>query len=106
MSKYSIVLPVRNGGNYLKECIHSILNQSVNDFNVIILDNCSSDGTSEWISSLESEKIIIYRSDRPLSIEQNWSRIKDVPKNEFMTMIGHDDLLHSDYLQEMDALIK
>lgn len=102
---FSIILPVRNGGSYVKECVHSILQQTFTNFNLIVLDNCSTDGTIEWIESLHDAKIIIYRSNRPLSIEENWARIKDVPKNTFMTMIGHDDLLHPDYLQEMNALI-
>ena len=103
--KYSIILPVRNGGEYVKECVHSILSQTLNDFNLIVLDNCSTDGTLQWIQSLHDERIIIYPSNKALTIEENWARIKDVKKNEFMTIIGHDDLLCSDYLETMEALI-
>lgn len=103
--KYSIVLPVRNGGNYVKECIHSILSQTYTGFNLIVLDSGSTDATIDWIESLQDSRIIIHHTDKPLTIEQNWSRIKDVPRNEFMTMIGYDDILWPNYLQEMDALI-
>jgi glycosyltransferase involved in cell wall biosynthesis len=103
--QFSIILPVRNGGTFVKECVNSILNQSFSDFNLIVLDNCSTDGTPEWIESLNDKRIVVYRSERPLTIEESWGRIKDIPKNEFMTMIGHDDLLHPHYLQEMDNLI-
>lgn len=104
--RYSVVLPVRNGGAYVKECINSILTQTLQDFNVLVLDNCSTDGTPEWIASLQDSRITIYRSETSLTIEENWGRIKDIPKNEFMTMIGHDDLLHPNYLQVMDELIR
>src|SRR6476660_6078686 len=103
--KYSIILPVRNGGEYVKECVHSLLSQSLDNYNIIILDSGSTDGTTEWIKSLDNRKIIYYPSGKDLSIEQNWARIKDVTKNEFMTMIGYDDLLHPGYLKEMDELI-
>lgn len=89
----------------MKECVASILSQTLQNFNLIVLDNNSSDGTREWIESLGNNKIILHSSSENLSIEQNWSRIKDVPKNEFMTMIGHDDILHESYLHEMDSLI-
>ena len=105
MKKYSIILPVRNGGSYVRECVNSILAQTLDDFNCIILDNCSTDGTSEWIASLNDPRIISHRSDRSLTIVENWSRVRDVPKNEFMTMIGHDDILDPDYLAVMDKLI-
>lgn len=104
--KYSIILPVRNGGEYVKECVHSILAQTLNDFNLIVLDNCSTDGTREWIASLNDERIIIHPSSKSLSIEENWARIKDVEKNEYMTLIGHDDILKLDFLTVVDALIK
>src|SRR2546423_4977854 len=106
MSKYSIILPVRNGGEYVKECIQSILSQSLNDFNLIVLDNCSNDGTTEWIEQLNDERIVLHKADRPLTIEENWARILKVPKNEFITMIGHDDLLSTNYLTVMDDLIR
>lgn len=105
MSKYSIILPVRNGGNYLKECVHSILAQEYSDFNLIILDNNSNDGTSEWIESLKESRIIVYRSEESLGIENNWGRIRQVIKNEFITLIGHDDILLPGYLREMNELI-
>ena len=105
MPRFSIILPVRNGGAYVKECVTSILNQSIPDFTLHVLDNCSTDGTSEWIKSLNDNRIIIIPADKPLSIEENWGRIKDIQKNEFMTMIGHDDILKSDYLEEMELLI-
>ena len=85
MSKFSIILPVRNGGEYVKDCIASILAQTLQDFNILVLDNCSTDGTVEWLQSLKNEKIIIIPANRPLSIEENWSRVKDISKNQFIT---------------------
>ncbi len=106
MAKFSIVLPVRNGGEYVKECVQSILSQTVSDFNLEVLDNCSIDGTLEWLMLLKDERIRIYPSEKALSIEENWARIITIPKNEFMSFIGHDDLLDKDFLYVMDQLIQ
>ena len=106
MGKYSVVLPVRNGGEYLKSCVESILSQTVSDFNLEVLDNCSEDETVQWLESLSDRRIRIYTSSNPLSIEDNWQRMVTIPKNEFMTFIGHDDLLDPNYLASMDQLIK
>lgn len=104
--KFSILLPVRNGGEYLKECVSSILSQTRGDFNLHILDSGSTDGTINWLKVLDDERIIIHLTDEPLSIEANWARIATIKKNEFMTIIGHDDLLLPDYLRIMDGLIE
>lgn len=103
--KYSIILPVFNGGEYLKLCVKSILGQTQDDFNLLVLDSGSSDGSIEWIEGLSDARIKIYTTEKRLSIEENWGRIKQVPRNEFMTVIGHDDLFDKDYLQKMDELI-
>jgi glycosyltransferase involved in cell wall biosynthesis len=105
MPKFSIILPVRNGGEYIKECVNSILSQTEQDFNLIILDNCSTDGTREWLTSLNNNKIVIYQADKPLTIEENWARITTVPKNEFITLTGHDDFFYPDFLKQINGLI-
>lgn len=106
MGVYSIILPVRNGGGYFKTCVNSVLNQTYPHFNLHILDNCSTDGTSEWIQSINDSRIIYLPADKPLAIEENWARILQIPKNKFMTMIGHDDVLLPDYLSVIDTLIE
>jgi glycosyltransferase involved in cell wall biosynthesis len=105
MAKYSIILPVRNGGHYVKQCINSILEQTLTDFNLHVLDNQSADGTVDWVKTLEDPRIILKTSDISLTIEQSWARILGIEKNEFITLIGHDDFLDKDYLATMDALI-
>ncbi len=106
MILFSIILPVYNGGEYVKECIGSILSQTWKGFALHVLDNCSTDGTLEWVRSLTDERIVCYPSDTPLTIEENWHRILTIPRNQFMTIIGHDDLLHPRYLQAMADLIQ
>jgi glycosyltransferase involved in cell wall biosynthesis len=90
----------------VKECIDSILTQSFTDLELHILDNCSTDGTLEWLCTLTDPRIKIYPADKPLSIEENWGRIIMIPKNEFITLIGHDDILDPHYLATMERLIR
>ncbi|HEY2722540.1 MAG TPA: glycosyltransferase [Chitinophagaceae bacterium] len=106
MARFSIILPVRNGGEYVKECVDSILSQTYNDFNLHVLDNCSTDGTSEWIQSLTDERIKLYPAKTSLSIEENWRRVLSIQRNEFMTLTGHDDVFDRNYLQVMNDLIR
>lgn len=103
--KFSILLPVYNGGDYIKSCVNSIVSQTLQNFDLIILDNQSTDGTSEWLLSLNNKKIKIFPSNRHLSIEDNWARINEVHTNEFITLIGHDDILYPDFLENIDRLI-
>jgi len=103
---FLIALPVRNGGHHLRECVASILSQSHRDFELVVLDNASTDGTLEWLRQQTDSRLSVIASGEPLGIEASWARIARLPiRHEFMTLVGHDDLLDEGFLEIMCALI-
>jgi glycosyltransferase involved in cell wall biosynthesis len=105
-ARFSIILPVHNGGEYVEECVNSILAQTFQDFDLLVIDNNSKDKAVSWFQSLSDARIKIFSYKQTVPIEQNWARIKEIPKNEFITLIGHDDILYPHYLEEMNNLIE
>lgn len=104
--KYSFIVPTYNSQKWIRQNIGSVLKQTNDKFEIIILDDCSTDGTVEWLRSLNDNRITIYPSEKRLGIVENWARILTVPKKQFMTILGHDDVLYPDYLSVIDDLIK
>lgn len=102
---FSLVVPTFNGGRFLRACLASILAQTYPDFNVLILDDGSTDGSTAWIESLGDPRVTVLRSGR-IGIVANWNRALELPKNEFMAFIGQDDCLDPGYLQTMAALVE
>lgn len=105
MTTFSIFLPVRNGWPYVQECVESILAQTYPHFELNILDNQSTDNTMPWLKTLTDSRIRLWSSTSPLSIEDSWARVKGLAKQEFMTLIGHDDTLDASFLATTKALI-
>ena len=105
MTQFSICLPVKDGMPYLKESVQSILSQTNSDFELLILDNHSEDGTVEWLRTLTDPRIRVSFSDKSLNIVESWARIKHQPKQEFLTVIGHDDIFYPGFLQSISDLI-
>jgi glycosyltransferase involved in cell wall biosynthesis len=104
--QFLIVLPVRDGGEYLKACVASILAQVHEHFRLVVLENASTDDTPSWLRQLRDPRISVWESPAPLEIENNWARILQLDlSEEFLTIIGHDDLLDPGYLSQMSALI-
>jgi glycosyltransferase involved in cell wall biosynthesis len=95
---FSVILPVRNGWQYVQECVESILAQTCPDFDLIVLDNQSTDNTVPWLRSQTDSRIRLYNSSSSLSIVDSWARAIGVEKREYMTLIGHDDVLDPDFL--------
>ena len=63
MCKLSIILPVFNGEPYIRDAIHSILNQEFKDFELLVIDDCSSDKTPNIIESIKDPRLKIFRND-------------------------------------------
>ncbi len=103
--RFSVILPVRNGDSYIAQAIESVLAQTYPEFDLIILENKSTDRTLEIVSSYTDSRIKVIPAVTPLNIEENWGRIVDQTTNEYITFIGHDDLLYPEFLAEMAALI-
>lgn len=103
---FSVFLPVRNGGSYLKLCVRSILDQTYPNFELHVLDNASTDDAVPWLDSLKDPRVHLWQSTRALSIEDSWARIRNVPKRDYMTFLGHDDLFDPQYLERARSLIE
>lgn len=104
--KYSFIIPTYNSLRWIQPCIESILAQTFTGFDIIILDSGSTDDTLGWIRSLNNTKIRIYPADSRLGIVENWQRITSVPRHEFMTIMGHDDIIYPNYLATINSLIE
>ncbi|MGO9485931.1 MAG: glycosyltransferase family 2 protein [Rhodomicrobium sp.] len=63
--KYSILIPTRNGLRYLPYAIESVLSQSSDEFELIVSDNHSSDGTAEYLSQQFFLAPYEFRTGRP-----------------------------------------
>jgi glycosyltransferase involved in cell wall biosynthesis len=104
--RFTIILPSYNGGDYLKSAVASVLQQSFTDFELAILDDGSTDGSLEWLQSLTDNRAKLYPSPKNLGIVKNWRRALEIPKGEYMTFLGQDDLFDPNFLEVMDALIR
>ena len=104
--RFTIILPSYNGGDYLKCAVDSVLQQSFTYFELAILDDGSTDGSLEWLQLLTDTRVKLYPSPQNLGIVKNWRRALEIPKGEFMTVLGQDDLFDSNFLEVMDTLIR
>ncbi|MGI9285659.1 MAG: glycosyltransferase family 2 protein [Pseudomonadales bacterium] len=104
----SVVTPVYNGQAHLAECIDSVLAQSFNDWEYIILDNASSDSTAQIIQRYREQdpRIKYHRNDATLPIIENWNTaMRHIDAASTYCKVVHaDDILMPDCLQKMVAV--
>ena len=98
--KVSIGLPVYNGERYLAETIQSLRDQVFSDFEIIICDNASTDGTVEICRRYLSldKRIRYYRNSKNLGAAFNFNRTFKLASGKYFKWAAHDDLLAPDFL--------
>lgn len=101
MQKVSIIVPVYNVGKYLGRCIESIQKQTLTDWELILVDDCSSDNSMDVIQSYakNDNRIIIKRHDvnhGPM-IARRWG--DEIANGEYITYCDGDDILPENALQ-------
>jgi len=104
----SVMTPVYNGERYLAECIQSVLDQTYQNWEYIIVNNCSDDASLEIANSYarKDSRVRVISNDRILPIMQNWNHgIKQIsPQSKYFKMVHADDLLMRQCLEEMALL--
>jgi glycosyltransferase involved in cell wall biosynthesis len=99
--RVSIGLPVYNGEEYLAAAIESLLAQTFTDFELIISDNASTDGTSKICQAYAAQdaRIRYYREPYNRGIAWNFTRTFELARGEFFKWHAHDDTCAPTMLQ-------
>ena len=90
-----------NRCEYLKESLQSILNQSVKDITITIIDNASTDGTQEYVEQLcnNNPYIKYVRNEQNMGSEYSYNLAAELADKTYMMCFHDDDLLHPRYIE-------
>lgn len=89
----SVCLPVWNGAATILETIQSVLNQTWKDFELVIVDNASTDKTADLIKSIDDRRVRIYRNKRNVGCGGNLEECKKRARGDILLYISDDDIL-------------
>lgn len=94
-SKVSIVMPIYNAELFIKNSVGSILEQSYENIEIILVDDCSQDSTYDILSDLQKsdKRIKLYRNKRNEGVSEATNVGMRTATGEFITFHDHDDLM-------------
>jgi glycosyltransferase involved in cell wall biosynthesis len=96
----SICIPNFNYGKYISEAIDSVLNQSLKEFELVIVDDCSTDNSKEVISRYSDSRIRFYENETNIGMTKNWNKCVKLSRGEFICILGADDYVHPEFLEK------
>jgi glycosyltransferase involved in cell wall biosynthesis len=90
--KVSVCIPVYNGSNTILQTINSILVQTFKDFELVIVDNASTDNTAEIVRSIKDDRIKLYINQKNIGCGRNLDECKKRATGDILFYIAADDL--------------
>ena len=101
----SVCIPVYNCESYLSKAISSVLQQTFTDFELLILDNCSTDRTPAIIREFADRRIRVITHARNIGAEENWNAALRESKGQYIKLLCADDFLYPACLGKQVAVL-
>ena len=95
--KVTVAIPTYNRAHYLPEAIESVLAQTFQDFELLILDNASTDNTPELVKSFKDERIRYVRNQTNIGMFGNCNKALELARGEYVIIFHDDDIRKKNY---------
>ena len=105
----SVIMPVLNQLEYTKKCIESIQRNTSCEYEFIIIDNNSTDGTKEYLEELKNilPNLVVITNEENIGVAPAWNAGINIAKYNYLCIINNDiEILFLNWLENMQLLLK
>lgn len=101
--KVTVIIPAYNAEKYIEKCLDSVLVQSYQDFEILVINDGSSDGTGKILESYAKKypEKIRYIEQKNMGVAKTRNKAVKMAKGEFIAFIDNDDFIDRDYLEKL-----
>lgn len=96
----SVIMPSYNTGKFIAESINSVLSQTYNNLELIIVDDCSTDNTDEVVKSFDDKRIRYFKNEKNSGAAVSRNRALREAKGKWIAFLDSDDLWIEDKLEK------
>ena len=90
--RVSILMATYNGAGFVRQSIGSLLAQTFSDFELIVVDDCSTDDTVAVLDGIDDPRLKVHRNATNLGVVESRNRCMALASGEYIAMQDHDDL--------------
>lgn len=103
MSKVTIIIPAYNCEEWIGRCLDSILNQTYQDFDILVINDGSSDGTDDVSRKYAADypKKIKYVKQKNMGVAKTRNKAINMAEGKYVTFVDCDDFVDSDYIERL-----
>ncbi len=94
-----------NGAAHIGECIDSVLQQTFTDFELVLIDDASTDDTVEIARSFDDDRIRVIENPQRLGAEGNWNAALEHSRGAYVKVLSHDDVIYPTCLERQTEVL-
>ena len=104
----SVIIPVYNAEKYIGKTIESVINQTYTDIEIVLVDDCSKDNSSQIIKEYMKKhtNIVFYLQEKNAGVAVARNKALELAKGRFVAFIDSDDLWYHDKIEKQLELMK
>ncbi|MBF0586167.1 glycosyltransferase family 2 protein [Prosthecochloris sp. N3] len=102
----TVTIPMYNNERFIRQTVESVLSQTYTNFELLVYDDCSTDGSYEIVASIDDPRIRLLRNPGNLGPEGNWNRAVSNIRGTYVKLICGDDILFPDCLEKQVAVFE
>lgn len=95
----SVIMPAYNAEQFIAEAIQSVLSQSITEWELLVIDDCSTDGTYEVAMQQKDPRICVLRNDKNSGVAKTRNTGIEQARGKYIAFLDSDDVWHPQKLQ-------
>ena len=103
--RFSIIVPIYNTEKYLDKCIQSILSQTLSDYEVLLIDDCSTDSSLSIACKYQSDCVRVLKNSSNSGLSKTRNKGMEHAKGDYIVFLDSDDYIEQNALYELNKLI-
>jgi glycosyltransferase involved in cell wall biosynthesis len=104
MPAVSVAITAYNSGPWVAEAVRSALGQTLDDIELVVVDDASTDDTYEAVAAVDDTRLRLYRNATNLGEAANWNRTVSLCRSPLVKLLCSDDLLDPECVEKMSRL--
>src|SRR5918911_1532944 len=103
MPAVSVAITAYNSGPWVAEAVRSALAQTLDDIELVVVDDASTDDTYAAVAAIEDTRLRLYRNARNLGEAANWNRTVSLCRSPLVKLLCSDDVLDPECVEKMSG---
>lgn len=105
-SRVTLAIPTLNRVGYLRQALESAFSQNYTNLEIIVSDNCSTDGTEQFLSTMRDKRLVVLRQSKNIGMIGNWNACLQRATGKYFLLLSDDDLLAPEAIRKLVSAIE